>query len=128
MLASQSFFVLILAAVAFAAPNARRQLEEGATCAYVVTPSSSADGINVAEELNFTIGREIAVEAQSGIFNGGLSPEPNADGSFTATGTISADSLTADELKELVTGWPGKTLEGLPKNGLTWEVVQVTCE
>ncbi|KAJ8073912.1 hypothetical protein AAF712_003334 [Marasmius tenuissimus] len=128
MFASKSLFVLLLTAVAFAAPSARRQLEEGATCAYVVTPSSSADGINVAEELNFTIGREIADEADSGIFNGGLSPEPNGDGSFTATGTISADSLTADQLKELVTAWPGKTLEGLPKNGLTWKVVQVTCE
>ncbi|KAL0575357.1 hypothetical protein V5O48_006608 [Marasmius crinis-equi] len=128
MFATKSLVTLALAAIAFAAPNAPRQLEEGATCAYVVTPSSSADGINISEELNFTIGREIAIEADSPIFNGGLSPVENADGSFTATGTIAADSLTAEQLKALVTSWPGKMLDGLPRNGLTWTVDAVTCE
>ncbi|KAL0566413.1 hypothetical protein V5O48_015605 [Marasmius crinis-equi] len=129
MLATKSLVALALTAATLAAPNVRRQLEEGATCAYVVTPSSSAEGINLTEELNFIVGFEIAVESGSPIFNGGLTPVANADGSYTATGTISAEDLTSDELKDLVIAWPGKALQGLPKNGpLTWTVDDVTCD
>ncbi|KAG7094658.1 hypothetical protein E1B28_005481 [Marasmius oreades] len=130
MVAFKSLIVLAFAAVTLGAPNVRRQLEEGADCTYVVTPSANADGINLSSEVNFMIGDEVAIETNGPIFNGGLKASVNEDGSVTVSGKIAADNLKADELKALLTSWPGNvTLHGLPQNGnLLWTVNSVTCQ
>ncbi|KAJ8085949.1 hypothetical protein PM082_004768 [Marasmius tenuissimus] len=108
MFAFKTILIVVSATVArLAAPKARRQLAE--------------------DEINYIVGSRIASES------GGLNPEHNSNGSYTATGTIAADGLTADELKALVTAWPAssKTLQGLLyENGerLVWVVNAVTCD
>ncbi|KAJ8081563.1 hypothetical protein PM082_007408 [Marasmius tenuissimus] len=130
MVSYKAFITLAFAAVALAAPNARRQAAgEPANCSYVLTPSTTVgDDVNLVSEFNFAIGRTIAIESPShdSIGGSGFTGVDNGDGTFTATGSIGTSAWTADELKAVVTAWPGRSLQGfsIPE----WEVESVTCD
>ncbi|KAL0062661.1 hypothetical protein AAF712_010498 [Marasmius tenuissimus] len=119
MFAFKTILIVVSATVArLAAPKARRQLAEDVRHVSIARPPPH-------QLVKLTWFRRS--------ITGGLNPEHNSNGSYTATGTIAADGLTADELKALVTAWPAssKTLQGLLyENGerLVWVVNAVTCD
>ncbi|KAK1219055.1 hypothetical protein PQX77_018245 [Marasmius sp. AFHP31] len=136
MVTSKTFVALALAAVAFAAPS-RRQIsppppEDRAACTYVMTPNppvvddSTLDGDH---EFDFTIATGIAVESPSQIgwvFGAPLPWVHNVDGSYEVNATTASNGLSADEVKALVTAWPGRSLPG--RFVAEWEVGSVTCQ
>ncbi|KAL0567378.1 hypothetical protein V5O48_014616 [Marasmius crinis-equi] len=131
MLTFKALVSLALTATTFAASAVRRQEVERAVCDFVFTPTTAPpENFDFVQELNFVVDREITVETDSGVFNPGeLTAVANDDGSYTASGPIASNPLTADQLKDMVEAWPGKELQGLSDNGpLTWTVDSVECE
>ncbi|KAK1225685.1 hypothetical protein PQX77_011351 [Marasmius sp. AFHP31] len=138
MVSSKAFVALALAAMAFAAPSneakLRRQNEpsEPITCSYVLTPNPPlGDDANLTDrEFSLAISRQIATESPSHVawIFGTLPWVHNADGTYTVEATTATDGLTANQLKVLVTAWPGRgqTLQGrlVPE----WKVNSVVCQ
>ncbi|KAJ8081580.1 hypothetical protein PM082_007425 [Marasmius tenuissimus] len=116
-----------------------------------VVDDSTLDGDH---EFDWTITRQISVESPSGtgwVFVSRLPniysvPQPlltsssrlsdyqsvpvpwihNTDGSYEVNATTASNGLSADELKAIVTAWPGSTLQG--RFVAEWEVGSVTCQ
>ncbi|KAF9269894.1 hypothetical protein L218DRAFT_992574 [Marasmius fiardii PR-910] len=121
---SKQLITFALAAIAFAAPS----FAGLASCDYNMTPSSSAAGIDLTTEFNYVIGRSVAVESPSHDSVGGtpFTGVDNGDGTFTASGVVGTSGLTDDQLKALVTTWPGQSLQGFAVR--SWRVNTVTCQ
>ncbi|KAL0061848.1 hypothetical protein AAF712_011290 [Marasmius tenuissimus] len=108
MVASKAFVTLVLAVVALAAPS-RRQItepppEDRVTCTYVLTPDPPVvDDSTLDGDHKF-----------------------DWNGSYEVNATTASNGLSADELKAIVTAWPGSTLQG--RFVVEWEVGSVTCQ
>ncbi|KAL0061859.1 hypothetical protein AAF712_011301 [Marasmius tenuissimus] len=135
MVASKAFVTFALAAVALAAPS-RRQIEEPppedrATCTYVMTPNPPVVDDSTLDndaEFTFTIGVRLANDSPTQIawvFDNPLPWVHNEDGSYEVNATTAFNGLSADEVKAIVTAWPGQILPGrfVPE----WAVGSVVC-
>ncbi|KAK1225686.1 hypothetical protein PQX77_011352 [Marasmius sp. AFHP31] len=154
MVASKVLVALALTAVALAAPS-RRQItepppEDRVTCTYVLTPDppvvddSTLDGDH---ELDWNCHRKpkrnwlgirgslshhpiaslTVIDILASKYQG--TPVPwihNTDGSYDVNATTASNGVSADELKAIVTAWPGLTLPG--RFVAEWEVGSVTCQ
>ncbi|KAJ8081627.1 hypothetical protein PM082_007473 [Marasmius tenuissimus] len=128
MLVYNSLLALLLVATVAFAQAERSVAGSPASCSYVFTTSSSVANVDPNTELNYVIGRQIAIESPSHDLvysDSGFTTTTNGDGSFTARGSIATTALTADQLKSLVTAWPGRSLVGSKVS--SWSVDAVNC-
>lgn len=124
------FTALVVAIVgsASAFPLANRQTPVGPLCHYTLTPSSPfPPEADLETEMNYAIGRELAVEAPSHTINGGgCTAAAQGDGTYKADCNDAAVGLTDAETAALIETWTGKVIQGFAVP--SWTIDEVHCD